>query len=431
MIDRTCGDRIVLVLNMFPAARSGWGFLAMNIFVRLSNEGRFCPILTDKPEGEAFLTDYNLKSQFLKHYYNQEVLSNEMRHYHDSVEFLNCPVFHAVPGTFDARPGFMGKFNFGYITVEQPSFRDDEMLRAKDYDFIVSPSSWNTHLLRKHGIESVATVLQGIETDLFETNPMPSNVRSWYEKIEMATRGKFLVFSGGKLEFRKGQDIVIEAFKRFRSKHKDASLVTLWYNRHSNMIPVVKEDFGITKTDPESIVHFLVSKGIPRDSVDALGYVDQCVIVATLLRADVALFTNRAEGATNLLAMESLASGTPTILSNNTGHCDLMNEYNEDVAFPLTAQGEVRRRIDSYNGHQDDDILEGWGESSVDEVLEKLEYIYTHRDHARRVGSSGASFIRNRRTWEKSIRVLSDVLYGALKNAGVVIEKLDRLGGIS
>ena len=54
MIDRVCGDRILLILNMFPAARSGWGFLAMNIFVRLSNEGRFCPVLTDKPEGEAF-----------------------------------------------------------------------------------------------------------------------------------------------------------------------------------------------------------------------------------------------------------------------------------------------------------------------------------------------------------------------------------------
>ena len=85
------------------------------------------------------------------------------------------------------------------------------------------------------------------------------------------------------MEFRKGQDIVIEAFKRFQSRHKNASLVTLWYNRHSNMVPVVEEDFGISRTDPTSIVQFLVSKGIPRESVDALGYVDQCVIVATLL----------------------------------------------------------------------------------------------------------------------------------------------------
>ena len=217
------------------------------------------------------------------------------------------------------------------------------------------------------------------------------------------------------MEFRKGQDIVIEAFKRFQSRHKNASLVTLWYNRHSNMVPVVEEDFGISKTDPTSIVQFLVSKGIPRESVDALGYVDQCVIVATLLRADVALFTNRAEGATNLLAMEALASGTPTILSNNTGHIDLMIHKGERaVAYPLTSQREVRRRIDSYNGHQDDDILEGWGESSVDEVLEKLEYIYTHRKEARALGARGASFIRHERTWEKSIHALSNTLNDVL-----------------
>ena len=125
------------------------------------------------------MTDYNLKSQFLTHYYNQEMLSKEMRYYHDGVEFLNCPVFHAIPGTFDASPGYLGRFNFGYITVEQPSFREDEMKRSKDYDFIISPSNWNTNILRKHGFENVATVLQGIETDLFRTDPMPSNVSTF------------------------------------------------------------------------------------------------------------------------------------------------------------------------------------------------------------------------------------------------------------
>ena len=65
--------------------------------------------------------------------------------------------------------------------------------------------------------------------------------------------------------------------------------------------------------------------------------------------------------------------------------------------------GEVRRRIDSYNGHQDDDILEGWGESSVEEVLEKLEYIYTHREEARVVGARGAAFIRQDRTCCSSV----------------------------
>ncbi len=194
MIDRICGDRILLVLNMFPAARSGWGFLAMNIFVRLSNEGRFCPVLTDKPEGEAFLTEYNLKSQFLTHYYNQEVLSEKMRHYHQSVEFLNCPVFHAIPGTFDASPGFLGVFNFGYITVEQPSIRDDEMERSVTYDFIVSPSRWNTDILRNHGIENVGTVCEGVVGELWgscEGAKRPSIRDLFFHSLHSLTHSHF------------------------------------------------------------------------------------------------------------------------------------------------------------------------------------------------------------------------------------------------
>ena len=42
--------------------------------------------------------------------------------------------------------------------------------------------------------------------------------------------------------------------------------------------------------------------GIPADRTTALGYVDQSVIVGALLRADVALFTNRAEGRLSLPA---------------------------------------------------------------------------------------------------------------------------------
>jgi hypothetical protein len=37
-----------------------------------------------------------------------------------------------------------------------------------------------------------------------------------------------VVFSGGKLEHRKGQDLVIRAFVRFVQRHPDAVLVTAW-----------------------------------------------------------------------------------------------------------------------------------------------------------------------------------------------------------
>ena len=39
-------------------------------------------------------------------------------------------------------------------------------------------------------------------------------------------RERFLIFSGGKMELRKGQDIVLAAFKIFARRHPEATLVT-------------------------------------------------------------------------------------------------------------------------------------------------------------------------------------------------------------
>lgn len=42
-----------------------------------------------------------------------------------------------------------------------------------------------------------------------------------------------------------------------------------------------------------------------------------------LLRADAAVFPNRQEGGTNLVAMEALGCGVPCIISNRTGQADI------------------------------------------------------------------------------------------------------------
>ena len=90
-------------------------------------------------------------------------------------------------------------------------------------------------------------------------------------------------------------------------------------------------------------------------------------------QADVALFPNRCEGGTNLVAMEAMASGIPCILSANTGHMDLINE---DNCYPLLKQSEVT----SFTNTKD------WGESDVAEVVENLERVYKDRQEARRRG---------------------------------------------
>ena len=79
-----------------------------------------------------------------------------------------------------------------------------------------------------------------------------------------------------------------------------------------------------------------------------------------------------------------MATGVPVILSRNTGHLDLIGEdncYTLDFQIPM---GEVMRRPD----------LDGWGESSIEEIVMRLEDAYSDREGARRRGAHGAAFMQ-------------------------------------
>jgi glycosyltransferase involved in cell wall biosynthesis len=106
--------------------------------------------------------------------------------------------------------------------------------------------------------------------------------------------------------------------------------------------------------------------------------------MARVLREmDVAVFPNRCEGGTNLVAMECMACGVPTIVADSTGQRDLVAT---DTTFPLRRLAPVVRA---------DIGTEGWGECDVGEILESLEYIYGNREAARRRGLLGARVMRD------------------------------------
>jgi glycosyltransferase involved in cell wall biosynthesis len=112
--------------------------------------------------------------------------------------------------------------------------------------------------------------------------------------------------------------------------------------------------------------------------------------------ADVALFPNRCEGGTNLVAMECMAAGVPTIVSANTGHLDLVATGG---CFALRAQHDVRHPTRYFTG------VDGWRESDVDEIVDLLEKLYADRDLAGQRATIGASAM-SRLTWHHQIEAL-------------------------
>ena len=112
------------------------------------------------------------------------------------------------------------------------------------------------------------------------------------------------------------------------------------------------------------VTDWLIANGVRADAILDLGLQSHSLIAQALREMDVAVFPNRCEGGTNLVAMEAMACGVPTILSANTGHLNLIGR---DTCFPLAQQRPVTVRTPLYRG------TAGWGESDPEEIVSLLE----------------------------------------------------------
>lgn len=265
--------------------------------------------------------------------------------------------------------------NVGVVFLEDTACDGEMRARAQAFDLIVAGSTWNTEVLRSGGIHNVTTLLQGVDPSIF--HPAPG--RGLFP-------GRFVIFSGGKLEYRKGQDLVIAAFRRFVTTHPDAVLVTAWHNAWPQLL-VDLDLAGHVQGRPDvvngqlQLTPWLAANGIPAASHVDVGPQPNAFMAQVIREADVALFPNRCEGGTNLVAMECMASGVPTIVSANTGHLDLVAMQG---CLPLPTQRGVVPPTHFFRGH------DGWGESSVDEMVAALETLYTDSAGRRALGVAGA-----------------------------------------
>jgi glycosyltransferase involved in cell wall biosynthesis len=284
--------------------------------------------------------------------------------------------------------------NVGVVFFEDTHFEPDGIERARRLDAIVAGSTWNAEVLRAYGLDHVHAVVQGIDPTVFHPAPRTGLFGD-----------RFVVFSGGKLEYRKGQDIVVAAFRRFRERHPEALLLTAWHNHWPQLITDL-ELAGHVRGVPQSrngtleIGEWLEANGVPASATIDVGCTPNVLMGQIVREANVAVFPNRCEGGTNLVAMECMAAGVPTIVSSNTGHLDLTATGG---CFALRRQRSVRHPTRYFRG------IDGWGESSVDEIVELLERLYTDQSLAAERAAAGAAAMA-RLTWQSQVQALLRVI---------------------
>lgn len=201
---------------------------------------------------------------------------------------------------------------------------------------------------------------------------------------------------------RKGQDIIILAFSKFAKLHPDAILVTAWHNPWASYVNTITS-FGLVNEAPDivngelALEPWLLQYGIDDTNSFHLGNSPQRRIKKIMQASDVAVFTNRAEGGTNLVAMEAMSAALPVIISNNTGHEDILRD---DAApphcFPLP-----RKKPGGGTGFGEP--YEDWGDTDENHVVQALEWIYNNREVAKNTGKAARAFIKKHYTWDKAI----------------------------
>jgi glycosyltransferase involved in cell wall biosynthesis len=297
---------------------------------------------------------------------------------------VDGPMLHALGDQLDFPPELRrlhGRPEFGVVFFESATIPQENLALAQRFAAIITGSDWNAQVLRQHGYENVRNCPQGVDLAVFAPGPRQGRYS-----------GRFAIFAGGKLEYRKGQDLVVAAFKRFHARHPDSLLVSAWHNpwpsaaKTLSASPHVSGAPGVDSAGRLDVGGWLAANGLPPGSWVDLGPLANLETVAQLREVDVALLPSRCEGGTNLVAMECMATGVPTILSRNTGHLDLIGDGN---CYPLNLQipiGAVTKRPH----------MEGWGESSIEEIVNTLENAYTDRAERLRRGAAGNVFMQ---TW--------------------------------
>ena len=281
--------------------------------------------------------------------------------------------------------GIRGACNLYLPVVENAAGAPGKRAYLREADAVAAASQWNAAVLEAIGGRPVPVVHQGIDPAHFHPAP----------RLGLHA-DRFVIFSGGKVEHRKGQDIAIAAFRAFRARHPEALLLVAWSSDQKDAGADLAGSAHVRAPPPRrpdgapDIAGWLAGEGIGPEDAIALPAAANRAMATMMREADVALFPNRAEGGTNLVLMEAMALGLPCIASMNSGHRDVVAPAH---AFPLVRQTACRPPRPGFG-------VEGWGESDVEEIVAALERVYADRRDAAARGLAAARFIASW-TWAR------------------------------
>ena len=378
-----------IFLNWHLGDNFGWGIVGLNLFLRWANDSEIRPLMGQPITREALGSSDPLRvaraAPAIE--FSNRFLAG-IRVSGDGERHIAATVVDALGN------GLRGSDCFGERNIGRCIFEDTDLKDARDavskYDALLVASRWNADLVERAVGRRPRIVHEGVDTSLFCPGPRSGSMNE----------NKFYVFSGGKVEFRKGQDLVLQAFKIFSQVRKGCILVTAWQSIWPSLAVGFKGRLPHAVERNErgtlDITRWVTQNGIdPRQVID-VGLVPNALMPRVLREMDVVLQLSRAEACTSLPVKEAMACGIPVIAAFNTGMQDLLTDDNSIIL-------KRQKPIESAGAPS----MLGWGESDVDEIVAALEYAYDNRERLRQLGLRSREWlIGHRRTWQAHAEAL-------------------------
>ncbi len=293
-----------------------------------------------------------------------------------------------------------GSKTIGYTFFERNLLQPAWVENGRRYfGSVVAGSSWCASVLWEAGLVDAKVAIQGVDHTAFHPPGSAGGERQFLQD-------KFVVFSGGKFEYRKGQDVVIRAYKTLQDRHADVLLVNAWWNPWPAIFDSMRSSplirFAPPRGRPQDVISgTLAENGIDLERVITCPRQLNSAMARIYRNTDVGLFPNRCEGGTNLVLMEYMACAKLVIATNTTGHAEIVTHANAQV---IATKGEAEVKDESGV------LVARWPEPDLDDVIDKLEWAYQHRDKLRALGQRACETLA-RFTWRKTAETFLGIIH--------------------
>ncbi len=252
---------------------------------------------------------------------------------------------------------------------------------------MIVSSKWAKGVLERYLDKEVYVIPLGIDPEIFYPSKLDSTPVIPGQLIKK-NRESYKFFNIGKIEVRKGHDVLIECFNRAFNQEDDVELHMMWHNPFLSDIQT-SEWINLYKNSE------LGNKVFLHDRVNTHQE------VANFIRnMDAGIFISRAEGF-NLELLESLASGKSVITTDYSAHTEFCNKDNSYLV-------EIDDLEPAYDGIWFDGNKGNWayiGESQKEQIIEHMRYCYKNRPYNNEGIATGRSF-----TWENSAKKLLEII---------------------